>query len=73
MGSLHSFFFKWQPWPHLELEGDAEDGDDDVGRRQVTDVQVDDGPHAAAGACAQKKEEKKNAQKMRKKCAEKVA
>ena len=33
----------------LELEGDAEDGDDAVRQRQVADVDVDHGAHAPPG------------------------
>jgi hypothetical protein len=33
----------------LKLEGDAEDGDYDVGHGQVADVHVHDGVHAPAG------------------------
>ena len=38
----------------LELEGDAEDGDDDVGHGQVADVEVDHGVHPTAGAWNEK-------------------
>ena len=35
----------------LELEGDAEDGDDAVGQRQVPDVDVDHRPHPPPRHC----------------------
>ncbi len=39
----------------LELEWDAEDGDDDVGGGKVADVQVDHSAHAPTGSWKEKK------------------
>ncbi len=38
----------------LELEWDAEDGDDDVGGGKVADVQVDHSAHAPTGSWKEK-------------------